>query len=65
MMAHFATCGPMPEAALKADTDPDWLSFLRTVRVIRRKRPQSPDIPPYQQMRSWTMACSTRFPRSA
>lgn len=37
MMAHFAIRGLMHEAALKADVDPDKLSFLHAVRVIRRK----------------------------
>jgi len=46
MMAHFATRGLMHEAALKADMDPDRLSFLHTVRVIRRKLPRTPAIPP-------------------
>jgi len=39
MMAHFAIRGLMHEAALKADEDPDRLSFLHAVRVIRRKLP--------------------------
>lgn len=39
MMAHFAIRGIMHEAALKADKDPDRLSFLHAVRVIRRKLP--------------------------
>ncbi len=39
MMAHFAIRGIMHEAALKADEDPDRLSFLHAVRVIRRKLP--------------------------
>lgn len=39
MMAHFAIRGLMHEAALKADEDPDRLSFLHTVRVVRRKLP--------------------------
>ena len=38
MMAHFAIRGLMHEAALKAGKDPDRLSFLHSVRVIRRKR---------------------------
>jgi Insertion element 4 transposase N-terminal/Transposase DDE domain len=46
MMAHFATRGLMHEAALKVDTDPDRLSFVHAVRVIRRKLPQAPAIPP-------------------
>jgi len=46
MMAHFAIRGLMHEAALKADRDPDRLSFLHAVRVIRRKLPRFPAIPP-------------------
>jgi len=37
MMAHFAVRGLMHEAALRADEDPDRLSFLHAVRVVRRK----------------------------
>jgi hypothetical protein len=36
----------MHEAALKADDDPDRLSFLHAVRVVRRKLPRLPAIPP-------------------
>jgi len=39
LMAHFAIRGLMHEAALQADEDPDRLSFLHTVRIIRRKLP--------------------------
>jgi len=39
LLAHFAVRGLMHEAALKADEDPDRLSFLHAVRVIRRKLP--------------------------
>lgn len=46
MMAHFAVRGLMHEAALKADTDPDQLSFLHAVRVIRRKLAPFNAIPP-------------------
>jgi hypothetical protein len=46
MMAHFAIRGLMHEAALKADEDPDRLSFLHAVRVMRRKLPLSSAIPP-------------------
>lgn len=46
MMAHFAIRGLMHEAALKADEDPDRLSFLHAVRVIRRKLPLFSAIPP-------------------
>ena len=37
LLAHFAIRGLMHEAALKADEDPDRLSFLHAVRVVRRK----------------------------
>jgi hypothetical protein len=46
MMAHFAIRGLMHEAALKADTDPDQLSFLHAVRVVRRKLAAFNAIPP-------------------
>jgi len=46
MMAHFAVRGLMHEAALKADEDPDRLSFLHAVRVIRRKLPTAVAISP-------------------
>jgi hypothetical protein len=46
LMAHFAVRGLMHEAALKADEDPDRLSFLHTVRVIRRRLPAFGAIPP-------------------
>jgi Transposase DDE domain len=46
MMAHFAIRGLMHEAALKADTDPDHLSFLHAVRVVRRKLATFNAIPP-------------------
>src|SRR6266581_3914809 len=37
LLAHFAIRGLMHEAALKAEEDPDRLSFIHTVRVMRRK----------------------------
>jgi hypothetical protein len=37
LMAHFAVRGLMHEAALRANEDPDRLSFLHAVRVVRRK----------------------------
>ncbi len=46
MMAHFAIRGLMHEAALKADDDPDRLSFLHAVRVVRRKLAAFNAIPP-------------------
>jgi hypothetical protein len=46
MMAHFAIRSLIHEAALKADEDPDRLSFLHAVRVVRRKLPTAVAIPP-------------------
>jgi len=46
LMAHFAIRGLMHEAALKANVDPDRLSFLHAVRVVRRKLPLFAAIPP-------------------
>lgn len=49
LMAHFAVRGIMHEAALKADEDPDRLSFTHAVRVIRRKLAAFATIPPSAQ----------------
>jgi len=46
MMAHFAIRGIMHEAALKANEDPDRLSYVHSVRVIRRKLMRFAAIPP-------------------
>jgi len=46
LLAHFAIRGLMHEAALPADEDPDRLSFVHAVRVIRRKLPLYGAIPP-------------------
>ncbi len=46
LLAHFALRGIMHEAALKAEVDPDKLSFVHTVRVVRRKLPRFVSIPP-------------------
>lgn len=49
MLAHFAVRGLMHEAALRADEDPDRLSFLHSVRVVRRKIARFASIPPWGQ----------------
>ncbi len=46
LLTHFAIRGLMHDAALRAGEDPDRLSFLHAVRVIRRKLPQFVAIPP-------------------
>ena len=40
IMTHFAIRGLMHQAALKADEDPDRLSFIHAVRVVRRRLPR-------------------------
>jgi hypothetical protein len=46
LMAHFAVRALMHDAALKADEDPDQLSFLHAIRIVRRKLPVYSAIPP-------------------
>ena len=52
LMTHFAVRGLMHEAALQADEDPDRLSFVHAVRVVRRQLPQFVAIPPSAQKSS-------------
>jgi len=49
MMAHFAIRGIMHEAALRANEDPDRLSYVHSVRVIRRKLISFTAFPPSGQ----------------
>ena len=49
MMAHFAIRSLIHEAALKANEDPDSLSFVHAVRVVRRKLPAAVAVPPSEQ----------------
>lgn len=49
LLAHFAIRGLMHEAALKAGEDPDRLSFLHAIRVIRRKIASFAATPPSGQ----------------
>src|SRR4051794_25028928 len=51
LLAHFAVRGLMHEAALRADEDPDRLSFLHAVRVVRRKLSLFAALPPSGQAR--------------
>ena len=46
LMAHFAIRGLMHEAAVKAGEDPDRLSFIHAVRVVRRKLLSFAAVPP-------------------
>ncbi len=51
LLAHFAVRGLMHEAALRAEVDPDRLSFLYAVRVVRRKLPLFVALSPSGQAR--------------
>jgi Transposase DDE domain len=51
LMAHFAVRGLMHEAALRADEDPDRLSFLHAVRIVQRRLPRWAAIPPSTKKR--------------
>jgi hypothetical protein len=51
LMAHFAIRGLMHEAALRADEDPDRLSFVHSVRVVQRRLPRFAAIPPSAKKR--------------
>jgi len=46
LLAHYAIRGLMHEAALSVDVDPDRLSFLHAVRVVRRKLQGTGAFPP-------------------
>lgn len=46
LLAHYAVRYVMHEAAREGEDDPDTLSFLHTVRVLRRKLPQLAALPP-------------------
>jgi hypothetical protein len=46
LLAHFAVRGLMHEAALKGRADPDRLSFVHAVRVVRRKLARFASLPP-------------------
>lgn len=46
LMTHYAIRSLMHQAALKADVDPDRLSFLHAVHVVQRRLPRYVAIPP-------------------
>ena len=46
LLAHFAVRGLMHDAALSAQADPDRLSFVHAVRVVRRQLSRGVAIPP-------------------
>ena len=44
--AHYAIRAPMCRAADEADSDPDRVNFLRTVRIVRRRAAEPAAFPP-------------------
>ena len=46
LLAHYAVRQLMEHAAWQQDVDPDRLSFVHALRVIKRKMPQAAAIPP-------------------
>lgn len=46
LLAHYTVRAVMHEAALVSGEDPDRLSFIHTVRVLRRRLPQAASFPP-------------------
>jgi hypothetical protein len=46
LMAHFAIRQLMEQAAWRRELDPDRLSFVHALRVIKRKMPQAAALPP-------------------
>jgi len=64
MMAHFAIRGLLHKAALEADEDPDRLSYVHAVRVIRRKMPFATAIPPRAVGEPFTARSCGRFSKS-
>ena len=46
LLAHFAVRQLMAQAAWRHELDPDRLSFMHAVRVIKRKLPQAAAVPP-------------------
>jgi len=51
LLAHFAVRSLMHQAALQGKVDPDKLSFVHAVRVIKRKLPTVLAFPPSEQSR--------------
>jgi hypothetical protein len=65
LMTHFAIRGLMHEAALKADTDPDRLSFVHSVRVVQRRLARYAATPPLRRGKPCMRPSSRRSSKSA
>jgi Insertion element 4 transposase N-terminal/Transposase DDE domain len=64
LLAHYAIRALMVEAAHDADIDPDRLSFIQSLRVIRREADGAADFPPSQQSRRCAPPRHRRDPRT-
>ena len=60
LLAHYAVRQLMERAAWQQGLDPDRLSFVHALRVIKRKMPQAAAIPPLSGCRHGATRCSTR-----
>ncbi|KVZ64076.1 hypothetical protein WL20_13365, partial [Burkholderia ubonensis] len=60
--AHFAIRQLMAQAAWRQALDPDRLSFVHAVRVIKRKLPQAAAVPP---LSAWKNGATRCWPKSA
>lgn len=49
LLTHFAIRSLMHQAALKAEEDPDRLSFVHTVHIVQRRLPRWVAIPPSEE----------------
>ena len=52
LLAHFAVRQLMAQAAWQQQLDPDRLSFMHAVRVLKRKMPQAAAVPPFVACRT-------------
>ena len=59
LLSHYAIRSLMHEAALKADEDPDRISFRHSVRVVQRSISRRAAIPPSK----WNLAARRWFAR--
>ena len=64
LMAHFAIRGLMHEAALKADEDPDRLSFVHSVHVVQTTDGTLRRYSPLGREKHSTKRSSTKFLRN-
>lgn len=62
LLAHFAIRQLMAQAAWARELDPDRLSFMHAVRVIKRKMPQAAAVSP-ERLPAWREALLAEIAR--